>query len=171
MIHRDSATLSFFTDSISLGNLRREIIHSGSILSPEKPSWCQKYRQVAYKGEWTKISADGKHPSVVTEGSRGLNQLVSWSQQMQPFTWLTQQNTIVHSCSLVSFSFPVPPDECGPARWLHRDPHWHFSFSALGCGHLCSGPGSKVRHMKALGTFPKLLLFYILLLSECLITA
>lgn len=55
----------FFTDSISFGNLRAENIHSGSISSPQKAPWCQNCRQVAWRGEWTKISADGKHPSVV----------------------------------------------------------------------------------------------------------
>ena len=57
----------FFTDSVSFGNLSREKkkIHSGRTSSPEKAFWCQNYRQVAYRGEGDKISADGKHPPVV----------------------------------------------------------------------------------------------------------
>lgn len=56
---------SLFPDSISFGSLRGENIHSGSTASPEKASWCQNYRQVAYRGEGTKIWADGTHPPMV----------------------------------------------------------------------------------------------------------
>ena len=71
MIHNDFETVPFFQTALRLG-ISEEKIFIVRVLHPKKASRCQNYRQVAYRGEWTKISADDKHPSVVYRRKSGV---------------------------------------------------------------------------------------------------
>ena len=136
MIHSDLETVPFYRH-ILFGNLRRENIHSGSTSSPGKAAWCQNYRQVAHRGEQSKISADAK--SCLKKESRKSNLVLLGHRRCR-----LQSGYPYHALHVSTFLSFVP-DKRWPAQWLHRDPHRHLGFSTPGCWYLCSGLGGKVR--------------------------